>query len=106
MKEYGVYVLNDVDGGFGDSVTVEHLLVTFPTVESAEQYAVKWDRTHVYSKPYDELLCGSLIVRERDKTLEGNEDTLNIPPWEIRPSLSWQFEKQDGSYYDAPEDID
>ena len=57
----------DVDGGFGDAVSVEDVVGFIDTKEEAEAYVKKWSNPRIYDKPYNDLYCGELYVREVKK---------------------------------------
>ena len=46
----------DVDGGFGDAVTVSNLVgVVFASKEEIDKFLKKWDKPEVYDRPYADL---------------------------------------------------
>ena len=63
-KLYGVYHVYDVDGGFGDAVSCCDLIGTTTSKEDAEEFVRKYNNPHVYSSPYDDLMCHELIIQE------------------------------------------
>lgn len=65
-KTYDVYHIYDIDGGFGDAVYEESKVATFESKEDAEKFVEKFNNPHVYYKPYDELNCGILEIRESE----------------------------------------
>ena len=85
---FGIYHGYDVDGGFGDAVCQEDLLFVSNSKETAEAYAKKWDNSHVYDKPYANLYCGELFVKELPP-LCVTAETLDVPPWELAKQLPY-----------------
>lgn len=55
--EYGV------DGGFGDAVYTEDIIEAFESEEDAEAFVARYQNPHVYSRPYDDLECGTLKIK-------------------------------------------
>lgn len=73
IKVFGVFHKFDVDGGFGDAITEEELICTFEDLEKAEEFKKKYENPHVYDRPYADLKCGELIVRELPTTYDETE---------------------------------
>ena len=66
MKIFNVFHLYDEDGGFGDPVGQEELIASFENKSDAEEFANLLSNPHVYDKPYADLSCGYIEVRELD----------------------------------------
>lgn len=64
MVVYEVVHRFDVDGGFGDAIGGEETFAIFASKKDAEDCVRKYSNPHVYDKPYDELWCGELNIRE------------------------------------------
>lgn len=54
----------DVDGGFGDAIPQEEYILSFRDKSDAELFVKEFSQPHVYSKPYDSLWCGELVIDE------------------------------------------
>lgn len=78
---FGVFHLYDVDGGFGDAVSKSELVAICEDENLANEYAKNFDKTRVYDKPYAELECGTLVVKNLDRVLVVTEETKNVSPW-------------------------
>lgn len=63
-KIYTVTHEYDEDGGFGDAVYCQDLVVTFATLKEAEEFVAKYGRQICYDEPYDRLYCGILRIDE------------------------------------------
>lgn len=63
-KVYAIMHQFDEDGGFGDAVYKEELIVVFEDKKMAETFIEKFQKPHVYDIPYDKLRCGELEIRE------------------------------------------
>ena len=63
-KIYEVVHLYDVDGGFGDAIGEEYVIARFTDKAKAEEIVEKYAKPHIYEKPYANLWCGNLIIRE------------------------------------------
>lgn len=74
MKIYNVVHYYDVDGGFGDAVPQSQVLYTFSSKAEADKFVEKYNNPHCYEKPYSELWCGELKVKEQ--TIFDNVDEL------------------------------
>ena len=107
---YAVYHCYDVDGGFGDAISKSEIIAIFQTKELANTYATRWNDPHIYSKPYDKLVCGLLEVRELGPML--SEKDLDRPPMDISPVVDWAFNpnsdwyENNGDAFDDDEDED
>ena len=66
MKVFNVFHLYDEDGGFGDAVGQEELIASFENKSDAEEFANLLSNPHAYNKPYADLSCGYIEVREVD----------------------------------------
>ena len=64
MKVYAVYHLYDVDGGYGDAVPSENCVGIFERESDAQAFVDKCHNPRVRDKPYAELECGYLDIRE------------------------------------------
>ena len=64
MKVYAVYHLYEIDGGSGDAVASEICVEIFERESDAKAFVDKCHNPRVYRKPYDELYCGVLSIRE------------------------------------------
>ena len=64
MKVYIVKHVYDVDGGFGDAIEKEDVLCGFTSKAEAEAFVRAYEKPHVYSRPYDDLWCGELVIEE------------------------------------------
>ena len=70
MTTEKIYVIKhcyDVDGGFGDAVSVEDIVGYCTSEEEAQKYVKTYQNIHCYGNPYNELCCGELIVDELKK---------------------------------------
>lgn len=74
MKVYQVFHLYDEDGGFGDAIPQEQILITFGNLEDANAFVKRFENPHVYDHPYQDLHCGKLIVMESDVIEKGGLD--------------------------------
>ena len=79
---YAVYHVYETEGEFGDAIGQEELVALCDNETLAKEWAKKFDRTHVYDKSYDELHCGTLLVRSLNDIFVLTEKTKNISPWE------------------------
>ena len=77
-KLYMILHIYDVDGGYGDSVTVEKTLCVTENEQEAQEYVKKYSKPEVYEKPYDELYCHELIIKE----IEFKPLDMNTNPFE------------------------
>lgn len=64
MSKFGVFHIFDVDGGFGDAIGQQELICIFDTEEQANEFKTKFEKPHVYDRPYQCLECGKLEVKE------------------------------------------
>ena len=64
MSKFGVFHIFDVDGGFGDAIGQQELICIFDTEEQANEFKTKFEKPHVYDRPYQALECGKLEVKE------------------------------------------
>lgn len=71
-KIYEVVHMYDEDGGFGDAVQVSDVVARFSDKTKADEFVEEYADPHVYDKPYADLDCGYLKVREveLDKAIE------------------------------------
>ena len=70
MTLYQVIHTYDVDGGFGDAVYQRDIIATFSSREKAEEFVAKYQKPHIYAKPYSYLSCGTLIIEENKINVE------------------------------------
>ena len=61
---YQVVHQYDVDGGFGDAIPRVDVLEVFESKKNAEKFVEKFGNPHMYDKPYHELWCGNLFIKE------------------------------------------
>lgn len=88
---YAVFHIYDVDGGFGDAINQEDFVFATEDKEAAEGYVEKHSNPHVYSVPYDSLMCGELVIREI-KTITPD---LSVPPWKYIDYWPWEDRPDD-----------
>lgn len=79
MKVYQVLHGYETDGGFGDAVYCSDVVACFENENDAKAFCEKWDRTHVYEKPYDELECGTLFIQEMEFITHSEFNVENNP---------------------------
>lgn len=68
MKLFIIEHEYDTDGGFGDAAWATETIGATLDKAEAEDYIKKWSYSEpqVYAKPYDELTCGVLRIREME----------------------------------------
>ena len=66
MKIYNVAHVYDVDGGYGDAVTVEDFVAAFEREEDATAFVEKYSKPYVYYAPYAELYCNKFAIIETE----------------------------------------
>ena len=76
MTIYEVIHYYETDGGFGDAVPCNDTVVTFYTREKADDFIEKYSNPHVYDRPYADLECGYLEVKEREIDIEPDKNEL------------------------------
>lgn len=80
----------DTDGGFGDSIPTEELLVVVKaTDEEIQAFLDKYDKPYVYDTPYANLYCHGILARavkvvDDISTIKDDwlEYELHSPDWE------------------------
>ena len=95
-KIYLVIHIFDVDGGFGDRVMVDKILFASKDLEVCKKFVDKYSNDHVYDKPFAELWCHKLVVREV-AFIEDNK-VLDIHPFDTKQT-NYTYED------DAPEEF-
>ena len=66
MKVFAVVHCFDMDGGFGDAVSCQRTVYVFTKCKDAERFVKKYNDPHCYARPYTELWCGKLKIKEID----------------------------------------
>lgn len=79
---FGIYHMYDVDGGFGDAVTRDDLIALCDDEKMANEYAERFNATHVYDTPYADLYCGELEVRDLNNLIVITKDNEHTSPWD------------------------
>ena len=54
----------DEDGGFGDAVQCSKVVGTFENKDDAKAFVSKFSKPIIYDRPYSDLRCGYLEVKE------------------------------------------
>lgn len=106
MKAYMVVHTYGVDGGFGDYISQEDVIATFVRKVDAERFAEHFANPHVYDRPYAELDCGTLKVRELDilDTLDLNKVDTTKFWWMKKEEKKRKKETEDEEYPTVYED--
>ena len=64
MTVYNVIHHYDTDGGYGDAIPCEEVIATFSSYEVAKKFVERYNNPHVYDRPYADLECGLLGIKE------------------------------------------
>lgn len=93
----------DIDGGFGDAVSQSEVVATFTTRSQANRFVAKYAKPHVYYRPYADLHCGYLEVREfnfADMDVEPDESEMWWLHNDVLPDYEEDDEEDDGYDYE------
>ena len=52
------------DGGFGDAIWQREVVAVFEDLDDAKAFVERFEKPHIYDKPYDNLWCGQLEIDE------------------------------------------
>ena len=89
-KIYSVVHLYDVDGGYGDRISVEDTLFVCEDLEVCKKFVDKYSNKHVYDTPYQKLFCHKLVVREI--AFVEDDDVLDIEPFDTENDTDYSYE--------------
>lgn len=89
MKIYQVLHQYEVDGGFGDAIGCKDVVACFESEHDANAFCEKYDRTHIYAEPYDELTCGTLLIKEMELVTHKEFNIKNNPSYYGYKACGW-----------------
>lgn len=100
-KIYQVKHFFTVDGGFGDAIYNEEVIMNFECEDDAKAFVEKFANPHIYDHPYDDLSCGELSISEIPLY---EEKELNIDEIDVKEENYWWLSDKDFFYEEEDED--